>query len=261
MHRRNFVIAAPATMAVAVSSTAGRTLPFFGRALSSRQAAYAAHMGATGIVRHFGTRLPMQAAVSAGLVPAGTFLLVSPTTARADGGFTLMAGFAIVAIVRAVLKRNSERDEQLMLAENWEPASQRSGDLHQRTTANDILKPQARFHEVRNGVQADLRDGTPRLVGPANAGLAQNDLNALEALALADSSTVFPVTPRYEPTGDARRRMEEAFKLMGGTFGGKDGAYARVFSDAAGSQVAGVTNGTFNGREALVVAPPQQRSR
>jgi hypothetical protein len=148
-----------------------------------------------------------------------------------------------------------------MLAENWEPARQRSGDLHQRTAANDILKPRARFHEVRNGVQADLRDGVPRLVGPANAGLAQNDLNALEALALADSSTVFPVTPRYEPTGDARRRMEEAFKLMGGTFGGKDGAYARVFSDAAGSQVAGVTNGTFNGREALVVAPPQQRSR
>jgi hypothetical protein len=91
--------------------------------------------------------------------------------------------------------------------------------------------------------------------------LTQNDLNALEAISLASSSQVFPVTPRVEPTGTARRRFEEAFEMMGGSIGGKSGAYARVFSDATGSQVSKVVNGTINGEERLMVIPVNPQAR
>jgi hypothetical protein len=255
MNRRNFTISAPLAMIEGAYPVTSRLLMSPGWAGMSSLT--------VGAARVLGMRVPMHAAVKAGLVPAGTVLFMTPQTARAEP-FSIMVGFVIATIVKAVIDRNSQRESQLTDAKNWQTAANQAGtSAHDRSAAGEILKPQARFVDRRGNLVADTSNGQFAMSGPANASLptAQRDFNSLEVLALGNTPFVLPVTPRVEPEGEALKKIKEAYQMMGGTFGGKDAAYSRVFSDVAGDRVVGVNNGTINGKEVLMVTPPETRQR
>lgn len=255
MNRRNVVFGGSGAIAVAAASISGRTIPLARLALASRTLPQVVRFGPYA-GRVIATRIPANAAVLAGLAVPGTFL-VAPTSARAEP-ISIIFGIAIGVILAAIGKRNSQRDQQLADANSWEQVKEQTGNLHDRTSALQRLRADARFQEQGvHGVIADSTDGKFQMISSATARDQRNgkDLNSLEAVALANSGFVVPRTPRIEPTGDARKKLEEAYAVMGGNLGTSDGAYVRFFSNAAGDQTVGVANGTRSGQDVLMVSP------
>ena len=255
MNRRNVVFGGSGAIAVAAASISGRTIPLARLALVSRTLPQVVRFGPYA-GRVIAARIPVSAAVVAGLVVPGTFL-VAPSSARAEP-FSIMFGICIGIILNAIGNRNGQRDHQLADASSWDQARSRTGSLHDRTGALQVLRTDARFQaEGGRGVVADASDGKFRMISPTTARdpRLEKDLNGLETVALADSGFVFPRTPRIEPTGDARKKLEEAYAVMGGKLGTSDGAYVRFFSNAAGDQTVGVSNGTRAGQDVLMVSP------